>query len=142
MGAPDFLRFLPRGLSSQDAQAYLGLKRATWDTLREQLQPVRLGTSLVYDRHDLDVLFERLKAGATATVDESHESAATVSELLGKITADAGQQKSVTTTCRETRASTKARKQGAGTSTKNIGDRAFEAALLRLRKHKNTSSPS
>jgi hypothetical protein len=40
----------------------LGLRRRPWAVVRHELKPVRLGTSLIYDRRDLHALFDRLKA--------------------------------------------------------------------------------
>jgi hypothetical protein len=40
---------------------YLGVRRRTWDKLRRQLRAVKLGTSKLYARKDLDHLFDRLK---------------------------------------------------------------------------------
>ena len=57
--------YLPRGLNSAAAMAYLGIRRRAWNTLRRELRSIRIGTSVVYDRHDLDELFERLRAAIT-----------------------------------------------------------------------------
>ena len=44
-----------RGYNCQEALAYLGVKRRAFETyFRPYLTPVRLGTSVVFDRIDLD----------------------------------------------------------------------------------------
>jgi excisionase family DNA binding protein len=58
MNSPQEPRFLPLGLISKDAMRYLGVRRRTWDKLRRQLRAVKLGTSKLYDRKDLDQLVE------------------------------------------------------------------------------------
>ena len=63
MGARDaFVTLQPRGLSTEDALRYLGIKRRAFDTLKAQLRPIRIGTSKLYDVRDLDQLFDRLKS--------------------------------------------------------------------------------
>jgi len=46
---------------------YLGVRRRTWAAMRTELKPVRIGTSLIYDRRDLDVFFDRLKSSQKPT---------------------------------------------------------------------------
>jgi hypothetical protein len=58
-----------RGLPTRLAIKYLGVRERVWENLRRQLTPVKLDTAWVYDRRDLDALFDRLKAGAAASKD-------------------------------------------------------------------------
>lgn len=47
-----------RGFNCQEALHYLGIKRRAFDKyFRPWLNPVRLGTSVVFDRIDLDCVF-------------------------------------------------------------------------------------
>jgi len=51
-----------RGLSYREAMAYVGVRRRTFDELwRPRLKPIRAGTSLVFDRRELDALFDEMK---------------------------------------------------------------------------------
>ena len=57
---------MSRGLPVE-AMAHVGLKRRTFDSLiRPRVTPIRVGTSLIFDVHDLDRAFDELKA-ASAT---------------------------------------------------------------------------
>jgi hypothetical protein len=60
----DINSVLPRGLNQEQACQYLGLKRRTFEALKPQLRALKLGTSLVYDRRELDELFDRLMGEA------------------------------------------------------------------------------
>ncbi|MBQ0942199.1 hypothetical protein KAK07_02495 [Ideonella sp. 4Y16] len=52
---------LPRGLSYLAAIEYAGVKRKTFDThWRPRLTPMRQGACLIFDRHQLDALFDAL----------------------------------------------------------------------------------
>jgi len=55
-----------RGLSTEEAIAYLGTKRRTFNKLKPYLTPIPLGTSRVYDIRDLDRLFDLLKTSGGA----------------------------------------------------------------------------
>lgn len=51
-----------RGLNRQHAIDYLGVKPSYFDkAIRPLLTAMRMGTSVVFDRHDLDIIFERIK---------------------------------------------------------------------------------
>jgi hypothetical protein len=53
---------MKRGMSYAEAMAYVGVKRRTFDAAwRPRLNPVHQGTSLIFDRYDLDRLFDELK---------------------------------------------------------------------------------
>lgn len=53
-----------RGYTLTEALAYVGVGRRTFEALwRPHLNPFRCGTSLIFDRIELDALFERFKAG-------------------------------------------------------------------------------
>lgn len=61
MGVRDDIDYLlPRGMNQSTAMRYLGVKRRAFDSLKNELRPIKIGTSLVYDRHDLDALLDRL----------------------------------------------------------------------------------
>lgn len=69
---------MKRGLSYAEAMAYVGVKRRTFDQVwRPRLVAMPSGTSLVFDRQDLDALFDRFKAEAAgeplASNDDSAE---------------------------------------------------------------------
>lgn len=54
-----------RGLSHAEAIAYVGVKRRTFDEIwRPQLTAMRQGSVLLFDRHELDQLFDRFKSEA------------------------------------------------------------------------------
>ena len=61
-----------RGLNRQEAMAYVGVKRRTFDEVwRPQLVAMRQGACMVFDRQDLDQLFDKFKqeaAGCAHTV--------------------------------------------------------------------------
>jgi hypothetical protein len=51
-----------RGLNCQEAAAYLGVKRRAFERyIRPHLASVKLGTSVIFDRFDLDRVFEEYK---------------------------------------------------------------------------------
>jgi hypothetical protein len=51
-----------RGLNRQHAIDYLGVKSSYFDKeIRPKLTAMRMGTSVVFDRQDLDIVFERIK---------------------------------------------------------------------------------
>jgi hypothetical protein len=65
---------LKRGLSYAEAMAYVGVKRRTFDEVwRPHLVAVPQGTSLVFDRQDLDALFDRFKADAAGGPQASND---------------------------------------------------------------------
>ena len=58
-----------RGLTQQQAMAYVGAKRRTWEALwAPRLVAIKQGVCLIYDRHDLDRVFDQLKAEAASAV--------------------------------------------------------------------------
>ena len=53
-----------RGYNRQDAIAYLGVRgRFFDDVLRQKLRGIRMGTCVVFDRFDLDRVFEEYRNG-------------------------------------------------------------------------------
>ena len=57
-----------RGLNSAEAMDYLGVKRRTFEReIRPRLRAVRLGTSLMFDVHELDRLFDELMQATAAS---------------------------------------------------------------------------
>jgi hypothetical protein len=58
---------MSRGLPLSEAMAHVGLKRRTFDSLiRPRVTPIRVGTSLIFDVHDLDRAFDELKSASQA----------------------------------------------------------------------------
>jgi hypothetical protein len=58
-----------RGLTQQQAMAYVGAKRRTWEALwAPRLVAIKQGVCLIYDRRDLDRVFDQLKAEAASAV--------------------------------------------------------------------------
>ena len=58
-----------RGLTQQQAMAYVGAKRRSWEALwAPRLVAIKQGVCLIYDRHDLDRVFDQLKAEAASAV--------------------------------------------------------------------------
>lgn len=50
-----------RGLNREDAINYLGVKGTFFDKeLRPKLHPQKMGTSLIFDRRELDILFDEI----------------------------------------------------------------------------------
>lgn len=53
---------MKRGLSYQEAMKYAGVKRRTFDAKwRPKLKPMKQGSSLIFDRLDIDRLFDEFK---------------------------------------------------------------------------------
>lgn len=148
MGATDgFLRLLPRGLNSEDAMTYLGVRRRTWDALRGGLKPVKLGTALVYDIRDLDALFDRLKgethalAGGDMGVNAEVASTAAASGDGGQLAPDkrpGPHEKGERTWAAKPKASTGMPGGSAGKSTRKPGAHAFAEALALGKKRTST----
>ncbi len=58
-----------RGLTQQQAMAYVGAKRRTWEAVwAPRLVAIKQGVCLIYDRRDLDRVFDQLKAEAASAV--------------------------------------------------------------------------
>jgi hypothetical protein len=56
---------MKRGLTQQEAMAYVGVKRRTWEAnWAPHLTGIHQGVCLIYDRQDLDNLFDAIKAEA------------------------------------------------------------------------------
>lgn len=56
-----------RGLTHQEAIEYIGVKRRTFDEVwRPRLTAMRQGSCVIFDRHDIDKLFDEFKAVAAA----------------------------------------------------------------------------
>lgn len=57
-----------RGLNRQQAAEYLGVKTTYFDKMiRPRLIEMRMGTSTVFDRHDLDAVFEAIQFESSVT---------------------------------------------------------------------------
>lgn len=80
-----------RGLTQQQAMAYVGAKRRTWEAVwAPRLVAIKQGVCLIYDRHDLDRVFDQLKAEATsAAPSQAPRTAAYPSPIVG-VPADDG----------------------------------------------------
>ena len=62
---------MKRGLTYAEARDYVGVKRRTFDhQWRPLLTALHQGTTLIFDRRDLDVLFDRFKRQTAANRDE------------------------------------------------------------------------
>ncbi|WP_284402302.1 hypothetical protein [Acidovorax sp. SUPP2825] len=56
---------MKRGLTQQEAMAYVGVKRRTWESnWAPRLTGMHQDVSLIYDRQDLDRLFDEIKSEA------------------------------------------------------------------------------
>lgn len=56
---------MKRGLTQQEAMAYVGVKRRTWEAnWAPRLTGLHQGVCLIYDKQDLDRLFDEMKAEA------------------------------------------------------------------------------
>jgi len=54
---------MKRGLTYAEAMAYVGVKRRTFDAAwRPRLRALHQGTCLIFDRQEIDALFDALKA--------------------------------------------------------------------------------
>ncbi len=105
-----------RGLNRQQAIAYLGVKGSYFDDeIRPKLHGIRLGTSVIFDRRDLDMIFDQLKMAP----------------------GDVGPtEKGVSKWPKEPQVSIK-QKTDAGGSTKRSTDLVFKDVIARLKKQKN-----
>lgn len=69
---------LKRGLTQAEAMAYVGVKRRTWEAhWAPRITGMHQGVCLIYDRQDLDRLFDAMKAetvGATPPQDAANDS--------------------------------------------------------------------
>jgi hypothetical protein len=136
MGARDaFVTLQPRGLSTEDALRYLGIKRRAFDTLKVQLRPIRIGTSKLYDVRELDQLFDRLKGQQSAGDDiagqELHQSSKEAESTLDRRpVSEKGEKPWVVKA-----ASTKTPKVG-GESTASTAVSAFRAVSTRIKTRK------
>lgn len=62
-----------RGLNYQEAMTYTGVKRKTFDEVwRPKLVGMRQGVCLLFDREDLDALFQQFKQEAFAKTDAAN----------------------------------------------------------------------
>lgn len=65
---------MKRGMTYQEALDYVGVKRKTFDELwRPNLVAMRQGVCTVFDRHELDELFEKFKREATDTTTKENK---------------------------------------------------------------------
>lgn len=67
---------MKRGLNQQEAREYVGAKRRTWEALWvPRLVGIPQGVSLIFDRIDLDRLFDEFKAVAAGVTTDAAEEA-------------------------------------------------------------------
>lgn len=80
-----------RGFTQQQAMEYVGAKRRTWEALwAPRLVAIKQGVCLIYDRQDLDRVFDQLKAeAASAAPIQASRTAAYPSPIMG-VPADGG----------------------------------------------------
>lgn len=65
---------MKRGMSCQEAMDYVGVKRRTFDELwRPNLVALKQGVCTVFDRHDLDELFDKFKRETTDTTTKENK---------------------------------------------------------------------
>ncbi len=142
---------MKRGLTYLEAIDYVGVKRRTFDTQwRPHLVAMSQGTSLIFDREDLDKLFDQFKQNAGRSVTASpadgsqaftpeaiasnvteRQPTAAVSSLTDRRPmSEKGVERWVVKT-----ASTKTQKAG-GESTSSTAVNAFRAVSDRIRKPK------
>ncbi|WP_157891347.1 hypothetical protein [Acidovorax sp. GW101-3H11] len=68
---------MKRGLTQQEAMAYVGVKRRTWEAnWAPHLTGIHQGVCLIYDRQDLDKLFDAMKAEAAGEQQPTEQDAA------------------------------------------------------------------
>ena len=68
---------MKRGLTQQEAMAYVGVKRRTWEAnWAPRLTGIHQGVCLIYDRQDLDKLFDAIKAEAAGQQQPQEQDAA------------------------------------------------------------------
>jgi hypothetical protein len=66
---------LKRGLTLQEAMEYVGVKRRTFDEVwRPQLVGMRQGACVIFDRMDVDRLFDQFKQEASGQPDAANDS--------------------------------------------------------------------
>ena len=80
MSANDF--FLRRGLTQAEAMAYFGVKRRRFDQIKLLLTPSRQGTSLIYDIHELDRVWDLEIARPVEVAQESVASALPMASVV------------------------------------------------------------
>lgn len=67
---------MKRGLAYAEAMVYVGVKRRTFDEKwRPRLVAIKQGSSLLFDRVDLDRLFDEFKADATGAPQAANDPA-------------------------------------------------------------------
>ena len=105
-----------RGLNRQEAISYLGVEGSYFDkSIRPQLKSMKLGTSQIFDRLDLDIIFDQLKVAA----------------------GDVGPtEKGVTPWPKEPQVSLKQKTDG-GVSISSTKDLDFKAVLKRIKQQKS-----
>lgn len=64
---------MKRGLTQQEAMAYVGVKRRTWEALwAPRLVGMPQGVCVIYDRQDIDRLFDEFKRQAAGEGEPLH----------------------------------------------------------------------
>lgn len=62
---------MKRGLTQQEAMAYVGVKRRTWEALwLPRLVGIQQGVCLIFDKNDLDRVFDDFKRDAEGRLPE------------------------------------------------------------------------
>lgn len=70
------MRNMVRGLTHAEAMAYVGVKRRTFETVwRPRLVGMRQGVTTIFDRQDLDRLFDEFKQEAAGAPDAANDAA-------------------------------------------------------------------
>lgn len=137
MGARDaFTTIQPRGLSTEAAMLYLGVKRRAFDALKSQLNPVKLGTSLVYDVRELNELFDRLKRTPALEAKQGRDINQTQSTMEAQSSEDRRPSEKGVSKWVVKQVSTRTRKVEGLESTESTVVKDFKAALAHMRKQK------
>jgi hypothetical protein len=130
--------FAPRAMTSGSAMAYLGIRRRVWNSLKQQLTPIRLGTSVLYDRIDLDDLFNRLKEnhstlGRKVPIGNSSVPASPPDVVTSSMDGRPSQPRKGDRQWAVSKASTLTQEVGNGGSTRSSEANAFKVVMARIR---------
>ena len=127
---------LKRGLNHQEAMAYVGVKRRTFDEVwRPQLVAMRQGACVVFDRKDLDQLFDKFKQDSAVRPDDAANDAAALAHNVPR-NGRPVIKKGVITWAKTQGVSTPT-KTGSGRSTGPSGALDFASAALRVMTKQN-----
>ena len=123
---------MKRGLTQQEAMAYVGVKRRTWEAnWAPRLTGIHQGVCLIYDRQDLDKLFDAIKAEAAGEQQPTEQDAANDSAHNAARNGRPSQEKGRNTWAKDKRVSTPTKTTpGKLTSGGAVSDFASAASLV------------